>query len=121
MRGWQSPAIDALALLIAVLAVSLASTATRCAWQAASAIAEAEAARPIAEADRDPDNTARSGQPRPAHPAEVTANALRYSPAGSPPLLTASAHDHFTARRARARPGPLTLLTGGLSGPRRPA
>jgi K+-sensing histidine kinase KdpD len=52
MRGWQSPAIDALALLIAVLAVSLASTATRCAWQAASAIAEAEAARPIAEADR---------------------------------------------------------------------
>ncbi len=52
LRGRLSPAIDALALLIAVIAVALASTAARCARQAATANAEAEAFRPIAEADR---------------------------------------------------------------------
>ena len=52
LRGRLGLAIDALALLIAVIAVSLVSTVARCARQAASAIAEAEAAWPIAEADR---------------------------------------------------------------------
>ena len=37
--------------------------------QAAAAIAESEAARPIADADRMRNGAARSGQPRPAHAA----------------------------------------------------
>ncbi len=52
LRSRLTPAAGALALLVAVIAVALASTATRCARQAAAAIAEAEAARPIAAADR---------------------------------------------------------------------
>jgi two-component system, OmpR family, sensor histidine kinase KdpD len=52
LRGRLNPATGALALLITVIAVALASNAARCARQGAAAIAEAEAARPIAEADR---------------------------------------------------------------------
>jgi two-component system, OmpR family, sensor histidine kinase KdpD len=51
-HGQPNPATDAFALLIAVIAVSLAGNAGRCALQAAQAIAQAEAAKPVAEADR---------------------------------------------------------------------
>jgi hypothetical protein len=43
LRGRLNPAAGALALLITVIAVALASNAARCARQAAAAIAEAEA------------------------------------------------------------------------------
>jgi two-component system sensor histidine kinase KdpD len=52
LPGQLSPATDAVAFLIAVMAVPLGRIAARCAGQAAAASAEAEASRPVAEADR---------------------------------------------------------------------
>lgn len=52
LRGHLTPTTGALAFLVAVIAVALGSSAARWARRATAAIAEADAARPIAEADR---------------------------------------------------------------------
>ncbi len=88
------------AVAVAVAVGRLADHAVRHARQAAAAIAESEAARPIAAADRmrtallaavSHDLRTPLAAAKERVIANLTANALRYSPSGSPPLLTASA------------------------------